>query len=191
MRVISGTAKRIPLVTPEGLDTRPTTDRTKETLFNMIQPYLADCRFLDLFSGSGAIGIEALSRGAQEAVFVENGKEALQCINKNLEKTRLSSNAVVMRENVFDALNKLEGSNKVFDVVFMDPPYNKELERQVLEKLDGSNIVNEETVIIVEASLDTDFGYIEQTGFEIKQEKKYKTNKHVFLLAKKQTDWEF
>ena len=86
MRVIAGTAKRIPLVTPEGLDTRPTTDRTKETLFNMIQPYLADCDFLDLFSGSGAIGIEALSRGAKETVFVENGKEALLCIKKNLEK---------------------------------------------------------------------------------------------------------
>lgn len=184
MRVIAGTAKRIPLVTPEGLDTRPTTDRTKETLFNMIQPYLADCDFLDLFSGSGAIGIEALSRGAKETVFVENGKEALLCIKKNLEKTKLSSQATIMNGNVFDILDRLDKNKKQFDVIFMDPPYNKELEKEVLQKLDGSNLIKDDTLIIIEASLDTDFGYVEQTGFQIKQEKKYKSNKHVFLLTK-------
>ena len=85
MRVIAGSAKRIQLKTVEGLDTRPTTDRIKETLFNMISEYLADSTFLDLFSGSGAIGIEALSRGALKACFVEQSKSAMNCIRENLK----------------------------------------------------------------------------------------------------------
>ena len=85
MRVIAGKARRLPLVSPEGRGTRPTTDRIKETLFNILQDDIPGCRFLDLFSGSGAIGIEAISRGAKEAVFVEFGKEALSCIRANLE----------------------------------------------------------------------------------------------------------
>lgn len=89
MRVIAGSARRIPLVAPEGKNTRPTTDRIKETLFNMLQDDIPGCQFLDLFSGSGGIGIEALSRGAKQAVLVEFGKEALECIRKNLEKTKL------------------------------------------------------------------------------------------------------
>ena len=91
MRVIAGTAKRLQLKTVEGLDTRPTTDRIKETLFNMISEYLADSYFLDLFSGSGAIGIEALSRGAKEAYFVEQNKNAIQCIRDNLKFTKLDT----------------------------------------------------------------------------------------------------
>ena len=89
MRVIAGSAKRLQLKTLDGLDTRPTTDRIKETLFNMISPYLYDCRFLDLFAGSGGIGIEALSRGAGEAVFVEQNPKAMACIKENLKKTKL------------------------------------------------------------------------------------------------------
>ena len=89
MRVIAGSAKRMPLKTVEGMDTRPTTDRIKETLFNMISEYLADSNFLDLFSGSGAIGIEALSRGAAHASFVEQSKKAMDCIRDNLKFTRL------------------------------------------------------------------------------------------------------
>ena len=91
MRVIAGSARRIPLVAPEGKNTRPTTDRIKETLFNMLQDDIPGCQFLDLFSGSGGIGIEALSRGAKQAVLVEFGKEALECIRKNLEKTKLKT----------------------------------------------------------------------------------------------------
>ena len=83
MRVIAGKARRLPLKTVPGMDTRPTTDRIKETLFNMLQPELLDSRFLDLFSGSGAIGIEALSRGAAFAVFVEKNPKAVECIKEN------------------------------------------------------------------------------------------------------------
>ena len=89
MRVIAGSARSLPLKTLEGMDTRPTTDRIKETLFNMIQSEIPGCRFLDLYAGSGAIAIEALSRGAKEAVLVENSKAACACIRENLAFTKL------------------------------------------------------------------------------------------------------
>ena len=95
MRVIAGKAKRLQLKTPKGMDTRPTTDRIKETLFNMIQDELYDIHFLDLFSGSGAIGIEALSRGAKDACFVEQNKAAVDVIKQNLEFTHLREQAEV------------------------------------------------------------------------------------------------
>ena len=88
MRVIAGKARSLRLKTPDGMDTRPTTDRIKETLFNMIQGEIPGCIFLDLFAGSGGIGIEALSRGAAHAYFVENGKEAISCIQENIAFTK-------------------------------------------------------------------------------------------------------
>mgnify|MGYP002709412550 CR=1 FL=1 len=97
MRVIAGSAKHLNLKTIEGLDTRPTTDRIKETLFNMLQTDIPGCRFLDLFSGSGAIGIEALSRGAREAVFVESNPKAATCIRENLQFTQLQEHAEVLQ----------------------------------------------------------------------------------------------
>ena len=96
MRVIAGIARSMPLKAAEGDNTRPTTDRIKETLFNMLQSDIAGCRFLDLYSGSGAIGIEALSRGAKEAVLVENARQAIAVIKDNLTFTKLSPKAVVM-----------------------------------------------------------------------------------------------
>ena len=95
MRVIAGKARRLPLIAPEGKDTRPTTDRIKETLFNVIQDDVPGSLFLDLFSGSGAIGIEAISRGAKKAYLVEFAREPLRCIRANLEKTHLAEEAVI------------------------------------------------------------------------------------------------
>lgn len=184
MRVIAGKAKRIKLNTIDGFETRPTTDRIKETLFNMINPMIADCDFLDLFSGSGAIGIEALSRGAKTAVFVENNKSAVDCINDNLHTTGLKENATVMNTDVISAIRTLELQGKVFDVIFLDPPYNKQIEKQVIEVLQNSNIVYCDTVIIIEASLETTFEYLEDTRFIIYKQKDYKTNKHVFIELK-------
>lgn len=184
MRVIAGKAKRIPLVAPTGLGTRPTQDRTKETLFNMLAPYLADCSFLDLFSGSGAIGIEALSRGAKEAVFVEQGREACDCITSNLKKTKLEAEGTLLKINVLEALDRFKRSKKAFDCIFMDPPYNQGLEKQVLERIAKSSMLHEDTLIVVEASLETDFSYLENLGFKLENEKKYKTNKHVFIIPK-------
>lgn len=180
MRVIAGTARSMPLKTVDSLDTRPTTDRIKETLFNMLQTEMPACKFLDLFSGSGAIGIEALSRGANKAYFVENAKPALACIHSNLEFTKLKENSVVMECDAVTALRRLAGK-EVFDIIFMDPPYNKGLEKQVLEELVHLDIADEYTTIIFEASLDTDISFVQDLGYVLEKVKKYKTNMHVFL----------
>ena len=181
MRVIAGKARRLQLKTVDGLATRPTTDRIKETLFNIIGPEVYGTKFLDLFSGSGAIGIEALSRGAQEAYFVENNKNAVRCIKENLSFTKLEQEAVVLPMAVSQALATLDKKNIVFRFVFMDPPYNHLYEKEVLEFLSGSDLINQETTIIVEASIETDFSYLSSLGFETIREKTYKTNKHLFI----------
>ena len=179
MRVIAGTARSLPLKTPEGMDTRPTTDRIKETLFNMLQTYIPDCVFVDIFSGSGGIGIEALSRGARKAYFIENAPKAIACIEQNLAFTKFTDRAIVLKQ---DACAGLSGIfEKSVDVIFMDPPYNQEQEKRVLEQLSRMKYVTEDTLIVVEASLETDFSYLNELGFTLQKEKKYKTNKHVFL----------
>lgn len=179
MRVIAGIAKGMKLTTPEGLDTRPTQDRIKETLFNMLQPYVGDAVFLDMFSGSGSIGIEALSRGAKKAYFVECAKDALACIESNLAATKFRESAVVLKTDGVSSLHHI--FEKEVDIIFMDPPYNRLLEKQVLTCLKDMKFVTDDTMIIVEASLETDFDYAEELGFEVYKEKRYKTNKHVFL----------
>ena len=121
MRVIAGTARSMPLKTIKGMDTRPTTDKTKETLFNVLQTDIPDCRFLDLFSGSGAIAIEALSRGAAYAVLVEQNAKAAECIKENLIFTKTMERAEIQKCDVLTALHRMEGQ-KPFDVIFMDPP---------------------------------------------------------------------
>ena len=124
MRVIAGTARSMPLKCIEGLDTRPTTDRIKETLFNMLQPEIPGCRFLDLFGGSGAIGIEALSRGADFAAFAENNKKAYECILANLAFTRLADRSRVFFMDALGALRVMEEDGP-FDLIFLDPPYGR------------------------------------------------------------------
>ena len=182
MRVIAGKARRLPLKTVPGMDTRPTTDRIKETLFNILQNELYGIRFLDMFSGSGGIGIEALSRGAAEVYFIENARAAVACIRDNLEFTRLSEAAKVYPCDVMTALARLEGE-KPFQIIFMDPPYGQGLEQRVLEYIADTlpSYVNEETLIIIEASLETDFSYVDSLGFSLERVKEYKTNKHVFI----------
>ena len=180
MRVIAGKARSLPLKTIPGMDTRPTTDRIKETLFNMLQNHLYEASFLDLFAGSGAIGIEALSRGAKEAVFVENGKKAADCIQDNLTFTHLKDGAQVLNMDVLQALRSLEGK-KTFDMIFMDPPYDHLWEKQVLECLADSHLADEGTLIIIEASLETSFAYLKELGFTVEKTKRYKTNQHVFV----------
>lgn len=181
MRVIAGSRRHLLLKSVPGMAVRPTQDRTKETLFNILNPYLADCRFLDLFSGSGAIGIEALSRGAKDVVMVEQSPESLACIKENLKTTKLTDEARLLSMDVFRAIPLLEAEGKAFDLIFMDPPYDNELERQVLTRLSNSCLVNEDTLIVVEASLQTEFSYLGGLGFELFREKKYKNNQHVFI----------
>lgn len=181
MRVIAGSARHLTLKTIEGMDTRPTTDRIKETLFNMLQYQLAGSRFLDLFSGSGGIGIEALSRGASEAIFVEQNPRAVSCIKENLKTTHLEDRAMVISADVLSALKRLEAKSGPFDFIFMDPPYNHQYERMVLEYLTGSKLADGDTTIIVEASRETALDWIEPMGWKIAKVKNYKTNKHIFI----------
>ncbi len=180
MRVIAGKARRLQLKAPKGANTRPTTDRIKETLFNMIQDELYGVHFLDLFSGSGAIGIEALSRGAAKACFVEQNKEAAGIIRENLQFTHLALQAEVMNCTAISAISMLQGKER-FHVVFMDPPYGKGLEKEVLRFPAFYDILEEKALIIVEADLDTHLSGQDIQGFRVLKEKVYKTNKHIFL----------
>lgn len=179
MRVIAGTARRLPLKAPEGMDTRPTTDRIKETLFNMIQNEVPGAVFLDLFSGSGGIGIEALSRGAAKAYFIESAYKAVSCIEQNLAFTKFTDCAIVLKQDVCAGLYHIH--EEQVDIIFMDPPYHEGHEQRVLTQLSGMKYVTPDTLIIVEASLKTDFPYLEDLGFTLVKEKMYKTNKHVYI----------
>ncbi len=184
MRVIAGKARRLPLIAPEGKDTRPTTDRIKETLFNIIQDDVPGSVFLDLFSGSGAIGIEALSRGAKQAFLVEFGREPLRCSQANLEKTRLTEQAVVLPVEVTYGITKLERMGQVFDIVYADAPYQKRFEAKIADLLMHSGIVKQDTLVILESALDTPVDYVDENFYEIQKIKEYKTNKHVFLRVR-------
>jgi len=182
MRVIAGTARRLRLVTPEGNDTRPTQDRIKETLFNMIQNQVPGAVFIDLFAGSGGIGIEALSRGAVRAVFVENNVNAYKCILENLKTTHFEEQATALKQDVVLGLRSIK--EKEADIIFIDPPYHGELYERTLSQLSEMIYVTSNTMIIVEADLNLDFSFAENYGFEVRREKEYKTNKHVFLYRK-------
>ena len=151
MRVIAGKARRLPLKTIEGLDTRPTTDRIKETLFNILQNDLYDIRFLDIFSGSGGIGIEALSRGAKEAVFVDARREAIAVVRENLEKTRLLSQARLV---CADYLAFLSGCGETFDLIFLDQPYAEIFLENALNRISEIDILRERGIIICERPIE-------------------------------------
>lgn len=145
MRVITGMAKGIKLETLEGMDVRPTTDKVKEAIFSSIQFDLYDSMILDLFAGSGQLGIEALSRGAKSAVFVDNSKKSIEIVRKNLEKTNLTNLSQLFHMNSVDYI-KL--SDKKYDLIFLDPPYNKGILTEILPSL--SDKLNDKGQIICE-----------------------------------------
>ncbi len=179
MRVIAGSARRLKLIAPYGLDTRPTQDIIKETLFNIIQADVPGSVFLDLCAGSGAIGIEALSRGARKAYFVENGREAAACIQKNLHTTHFEEEAVLLKQDVLSALRHIH--EKEADIIYVDPPYESETVHDILRALAAEKYVTDQTLIIVESSLNTDFSYLPQIGLQLVREKVYKANRHLFI----------
>jgi len=180
MRVIAGSRRSMPLKSPVGFATRPTQDITKETLFNVLMQDVPGEDFLDLYAGSGQIGIEALSRGANSAVFVENAKAAVKCIKDNLKFTKLEDVAQVMETDVLLALERLKNHGE-FGVIFMDPPYEAETEPLILKHLKDMPYVTKYTVIVIEAALDRDLSFIEENGFVAYKVKKYKTNQHIFI----------
>ncbi len=180
MRIIAGSARSLPLKTIDGQDTRPTTDRIKETLFNVLQADVPGSYFLDLFAGSGQIGLEAVSRGAAYAVFVENQRKAAACISENIAFTKSDRVTKLYQSDVFGALRAMEGKYR-FDIIFMDPPYDRRLERDVLQYLCTSSLLKEDTIIIAEVSSHTTFEYLTELNFELVKLKTYKTNAHAFI----------
>ncbi|MEG1291237.1 MAG: 16S rRNA (guanine(966)-N(2))-methyltransferase RsmD, partial [Lachnospiraceae bacterium] len=156
------------------------TDRIKETLFNMLNPILPGCCFLDLFAGSGQIGLEAVSRGANKAVFVEQNRKAALCIEENIKFTKFTEECKLLNMDAIAGIRRLDGT-QVFDVVFMDPPYAQEMEQDVLKALADSSLITRDTLLVIETALSTDFSYLEELGYLITKEKKYKTNMHVFI----------
>jgi 16S rRNA (guanine966-N2)-methyltransferase len=189
MRIIAGTARSLPLKTIEGTDTRPTTDKIKETLFNVLQMDIPGAYFLDLFAGSGQIGLEALSRGAAYAVFVENNRKAAKCIEDNIAFTKFTTKSKLMISDAISAMHQMEGKY-TFDLIFMDPPYRRGMEKEVLKYLAGSALLKPESRIIVEASLDTDFSYLKELGYTLEKCKRYKTNMHMFIQRGSKSDEE-
>lgn len=151
MRIISGKAKGTRLSSVSGLRTRPTGDRVKEALFNILGPSVYGSAFLDLFAGSGSIGLEALSRGADPVIWVDSSRTCTTQIKANLEKTRMEGGPVYTND-VFRALVLLNRSGKQFDFIFLDPPYNQGLVNKTLLHLSEVNLIKEDGIIIAEMS---------------------------------------
>lgn len=152
MRVITGTARGRKLKAPRGMETRPTADRIKEALFNIIGSRIVDINFLDLYAGTGAIGIEAISRGALRAVFVEKNPSAVKIIKENLEITGLTDRATILNLDVERAVEMLRADGLEFEITFIDPPYRKDLVRVSLEKLDRYKLAVPGGLVITESS---------------------------------------
>ena len=188
MRVIAGTARSVPLKAPRGDETRPTADKIKETLFNILQADVPDCVFVDLFSGSGGVGIEALSRGAHKALFCDRSKEAVDCINANLEKCRLADKAVVYRTEAEAALARVRSfiEDDRDTIFFLDPPYDRGLEYPVIERLVSEGLLRGCDILVAEKSNDRDtmeeFTQLcERLSLDIYKVKTYKNQQHVFI----------
>ncbi len=167
MRVITGIARGRKLLTLEGIDVRPTTDRVKEAIFSIIQFELEGRRVLDLFAGSGQLGIEALSRGAHSVTFVDQSKKSVEVIQENLESTGLGKNTIVKNS---DAASFLATSRDVFDIVFLDPPYNKKIIDDVLPLL--CEKVSQGGTIVCETQLNEELP-LSAGDFSIFREYKY------------------
>ena len=169
MRDISGIARGRKLLAPEGISTRPTSDRAKEALFNIINLQIRNKIVLDLFSGSGALGIEALSRGADFCIFVENDPVAADIIRKNLTATGFLDKSTVF---VCDAYGYLKSCNKVFDYIFMDPPYGKDLILPAIELISGNNLLSDNGNIIAETE-NTEILPTDISGIVLTESRKY------------------
>ena len=184
MRIISGTAKGTKLYTLEGDNTRPTLDRVKESLFNIIQGEIEDSVVLDLFSGSGAIGLEFASRGAKKVYLNDNSEEAVQIIKQNIDKTHLSEKVEIYNLDFLKLIQKLQG--KSFDIIYLDPPYKTDFIIQSLNELLKFKMITQETLIILET--DDEKRIIEEIEFESKfqitDKRKYGKAYIIFLKKK-------
>ncbi len=181
MRVISGSARGRKLLSLEGEARRPTTDRVKESMFNLCMDYVRDAKVLDLFAGSGALGIEALSRGAEKCTFAENAPAALEIVRKNLENTRLSEKADIYRG---DALSFLDKTSETYSLIFLDPPYDGGFYAPVLSKLKAKGILCTDGILVMEMRADMEFSLPE--GFSVLKERTYGKIKIVLIKPRKE-----
>lgn len=154
MRVIAGKAKGRELVAPKGLNTRPTLAKVKEAIFGMIQFDIPDANVLDLFSGSGSLGIEAISRGARHAVFCDRDRNAVAAVRANLERLGFEKYASVYSTDSIALLDQLAAFGEKFDIVLLDPPYESDLTNKALSKLDENGLLSDGAILISEHSLD-------------------------------------
>ncbi|KAB3535220.1 16S rRNA (guanine(966)-N(2))-methyltransferase RsmD [Alkaliphilus pronyensis] len=150
MRIIAGMAKGHTLKPPKGIDIRPTSDRVKESIFNILQYNINDSIIIDLYAGTGNLGIEALSRGAQKCYFVDQDSNSIEIIKENLKKTKLSEGAEIIKSDSKAAINGFKTKNIMADLIFMDPPYDKGLIIPTLEAIGFNNVLNKEGIIIIE-----------------------------------------
>ena len=170
MRIISGTARGLKLQSLEGPDTRPTLDNVKEAIFSMLFYKCRGARVLDLFAGSGALGMEALSRGAKEAVFVDANPKACSVINANLEKSKLGTNAAVFNIDAKKYLQKAAKDGLAFDIIFLDPPYALGLLDEVLNYIEEHKLLNYEGLIVCEFDNGTN---VDIKGYKLLKDKRY------------------
>lgn len=172
LRVISGKVRGLKLDTPKNEDVRPTTDRVKESLFNIINSYIMDSNVLDLFAGTGSLGIECLSRGASSATFVDVSKDSINIVKSNIKKARVENQSTILNLDFKNAIDRLKAQNSKFDVIFMDPPYYKNMFIDALANIDNANLLAEDGIIIVEH--DTKDKFEDKIGrLEKTKEKKY------------------
>lgn len=180
MRIISGTMRGTKLFTLEGLNTRPTLDRVKEALFSKINYDLADAIVLDLFSGSGALALESLSRGAKIAVMCDNSKEAIRVIKQNIEKTRTEDKIILLNCDYKRALERVKNEKMKFDIIFLDPPYRTNFAEDAAKLIIENELLNENGMIILETDdKEKVLNNLDTNLLEIKDMKKYG---RVFLL---------
>lgn len=173
MRVISGKARGKKLISLEGMNTRPTLDRVKEALFNIIQFDIVDKNILDLFAGSGAIGIEAISRGARSVTFCDNSIEAIKVIKTNIQNTRSTEHSTVLNKDYISALNSLAEEKTQFDIIYLDPPYKTDFANRAIEKIINLNLLSKEGIIILETDDANKEEEIKNEGIEIFDKRKY------------------
>ncbi len=158
MRIITGLARGCKLKTPKGYDTRPTADRIKESVFNILSPFIRERVVLDIFAGTGNLGLEALSRGAASAVFIDQRAESIKIIRENAEHTHLEEKTQIIKGESLAILRRLEQNGQRFSLVFCDPPYSKNLCQQVLGFLAEGDLLEPQGLVIVEHAREDDLG---------------------------------
>ena len=182
MRVISGTARGKKLNSLDGLETRPTLDRVKEAVFNIIQFNIREASVLDLFSGSGALAIEALSRGAKKAILCDVSNKAVNVIKENLETTRLIDKAKIINKDYKEALKKISKESEKFDIIFLDPPYKTDCVIKSIDYIVQYNLLAEDGIIIVETDDKNKINEIENNkDLEVYDTRKYGRVYAVFI----------